>query len=305
LRLLLVAAVALVTAPSVAASEIFAVDAKELTLQVNGGTALVSYTAKGKRRHLLAWGAINALAPGSELPQTSFDRDYSGGWKSRGRAVWTRFVNRCGPYAGPALPFLVAACTAPDGTHWAVQAWQRLLPMRGFDPWKPSQAATEFHLSHWSGSLPLLEVSPNWTYGGRFQGLFGRLTYLGAPVFGMRTPSASRRDAYGRFAYIDTRNSVYGPGWKHDAGKVLHLRNGAFCYSFVPQAPPAGYPDTATRGPAVGDLHRVTVMGPGVTPAVQWEGAALGPYDAGQDAVFDALFDKLVGSDDRVCANER
>ncbi|HEY7344535.1 MAG TPA: hypothetical protein VH620_03165 [Gaiella sp.] len=305
MKVLVVVAAALILAAPAAASEIFAVDATDVTLRVNGATALVSYTANGKRRHLLAWGAINANPALSEVPQTSFRRDYSGGWKSRGKAVWATFANRCGPYAGPALPFVVVACTARDGTNWAIQAWQRLLPMRGFDPWKPGQAVTEFHLSHWSGPVAVLEVSPNWTYGGRWQGLFGRLTYSGAPVFGTRTPTASRRDAYGRYVYIDTRNSVYGPGWKHDAGKVLHLRNGAFCYSFVPQVPPPGYPDTAPRGPAVGDLHRVTVMGPGVTPDVQWEGAPLGRYDEGQDDAFNALFDRLVGPDDRVCSNER
>ena len=304
-RLLAIGAAALILAAPAAASEVFALDAQDLTLQVNGGTALVSYTATGKRRHLLLWGAINALASGSAPLQTSFRRDFSGGWKSRGRVIWARFVDRCRPYTGPSLPFLVAACTASDGTYWAVQAWQRLLPMRGFEPWKPNQAAMEFHLSHWSGPVAQLEVSPNWTYGGQWQGLFGRLTYAGVPVFGTRTPSASRRDAYGRYVYIDTRNSVYGSGWRHDAGKVLHLRNGAFCYSFVPQAPPRGYPDQAPRGPAVGDLHRVTVMGPGVTPDVQWEGAPIGAYDPGQDAVFNALFDRLVGTDDRVCANER
>jgi hypothetical protein len=300
-----VAAVALVLAAPASGSEIFAVDASELTLQVDGGTALVSYTAKGKRRHLLVWGAVNALGPDAQAPQTSFRRDYSGGWRSLGRAVWPRFVDRCRPYGGPELPFVVAACTAPDGSHWAVQAWQRLLPMRGVDPWKPAQAVMELHLSHWTGPVARLEVSPNWTYGGRWQGLFGRLTYSGAPVFGMRTPSASRRDAYGRYVYIDTRNSVYGPGWKHDAAKVLHPRNGAFCYSFVPQPPPPGYPDVGTRGPAVGDRHRVTVMGPGVTPDVQWEGASLGAYDGTLDAGYDALFDRLVGLDDRACRNER
>ena len=151
----------------------------------------------------------------------------------------------------------------------------------------------------------MIEVSPNWTYGGQWQGLFGRLTYAGMPVFGSRTPSSVKRDGYARYVYIDTRNSVYGAGWKHDAGKVLHVRNGGFCYSFVPQAPPAGYPDTTTRGAAVGDLHRVTVMGPGVTPDVQWEGAPLGRYDAEQDTSYNTLFDRLIGADDRVCANER
>jgi hypothetical protein len=46
-------------------------------------------------------------------------------------------------------------------------------------------------------------------------------------------------------------------------------------------------------------------MGPGVTPVVQWEGNGLGRYDPAQDAVFNALFDELVGRGDAVCRNER
>ena len=49
---------------------------------------------------------------------------------------------------------------------------------------------------------------------------------------------------------------------------MLHVGNGAFCYSFVPQVPPPGYPDRSPRGPGNGDLERVTVLGPGVTPNV-------------------------------------
>ena len=49
----------------------------------------------------------------------------------------------------------------------------------------------------------------------------------------------------------------------------------------------------------------MTVMGPGVTPDVSWEGPSLGAYDPGRDAAFDSLFDLLVGSDDHVCTNER
>jgi hypothetical protein len=201
--------------------------------------------------------------------------------------------------------WLVAACKAPDGSYWGLQRWQRLLPMRGVAPFRPGQSAYELHVSHWSGPLPVLQVSPNWTYDGRWQGLFGRLSYEGRPVFGFRTPSSSRRDPYARFFYVDTFNSVFGTGWRHDAGKVAHSRNGAFCYSFVPQFTPPGYPTHVLRPPGNGDRHRVTVMGPGVTPVIQWEGAALGRYDPQQDAVFNALFDRLVGAGDRVCVPER
>ena len=177
--------------------------------------------------------------------------------------------------------------------------------MRGIDPFRPGQAAYELHVSHWSGALPVLEVSPNWTYGARWQGLFGRLTYEGKPVFGFRTPSSRRRDPFARFFSFDTLNSEFGPGWKHDTGIVAHSRNGAFCYSFVPQMTPPGYPQRVVRPAGTGERHRVTVMGPGVTPVLQWTGAALGRYDAQQDEIFNALFDRIVGPDDKVCVPER
>jgi hypothetical protein len=46
-------------------------------------------------------------------------------------------------------------------------------------------------------------------------------------------------------------------------------------------------------------------MGPGVTPVLRWEGPGLGAFDRARDAVFDQLFDRLVGPDDRVCRGER
>jgi hypothetical protein len=86
---------------------------------------------------------------------------------------------------------------------------------------------------------------------------------------------------------------------------VAHSRNGAFCYSFVPQWTPPGYPEHVLRPPGNGARSRVTVMGPGVTPVIQWEGPTLGLYDPQQDAVYNALFDRIVGPDDKVCVNER
>ena len=283
-------------------------DVSFLSLKTNArGEALVSYRrADGQRRDVLIWGAVNAHAPDADRPQVGFRYDYSGGWKSHGTARYARtFKDLCRPYDGPRLVLLVAACKAPDGSYWALQSWRRLAPMRGFASFRPEQDAFELHISHWSGLLPLLEVSPNWTYGGTLQGLFGRLTYLGEPVHGFRTPSATRRDPYARFVYIDTFNSVYGPGWKRDTGIVTHRGNGAFCYSFVAQAPPPGYPSSEPRGPGNGERHRVTVMGPGVTPIVQWEGEGLGRYNAASDRAFNRRFDQLVGRDDKVCTLER
>lgn len=301
-------AFALLASPASASEYLGDFDVKFLSLKVNvRGEALVSYRkTDGTRRDVLIWGAVNARAPDPERPQVKFRIDYSGGWRTHGDAGYARsFRNTCRTYDGPRLVYLVAACRAPDGSYWALQRWQRLAPMRGFDPFLPRQTASELHVSHWSGPLPALEVSPNWTYGGSLQGLFGRLTYRGEPVYGFRTPSETRNDPYARFVYIDTLNSVYGPGWKRDTGIVTHQRNGAFCYSFVAQVPPPGYPSREPRGPGNGERHRVTVMGPGVTPVVQWEGVGLRRYDAASDQVFNRLFDRLVGPDDRVCARER
>ncbi len=302
------AAALILAAPATASMPLGDLNISDVRLAVNkAGVALLDYRQEsGRARHVLVWGAINARAPSSDVPQVRFDFDYSGGLKRYGHLLARTFTNGCSPYDGPPLVFLVAACKAPDGSYWAIQAWQRLLPMRGFAPWRAEQGKLEFHVAHWSGPLAAFEVSPNWTYGGRWQGLFGRLIYAGSAVFGYRTPSSTRHgDTYARYVYIDAHDSVYGTGWRHDAGKVLHLRTGAFCYSFVPQVPPPGYPDREPRGPAIGDLHRVTVMGPGVTPDVQWQGPSLGPYDATQDAAFNSLFDSLVGPADQVCTNER
>jgi hypothetical protein len=186
-----------------------------------------------------------------------------------------------------------------------LQSWRRLAPMRGVASFRPEQDAYELHVSHWSGPLPELEVSPNWTYGGTLQGLFGRLTYRGEPVYGFQTPSPTKSDSYARFVYIDTFNSVYGPGWKRDTGIVTHPANGAFCYSFVAQVPPPGYPSREPRGPGNGERHRVTVMGPGVTPVVRWEGEGLRRYSAAADRQFNSIFDRLVGPGDKLCMPER
>jgi hypothetical protein len=164
-------------------------DLSNVSLSVNGqGEALATYTAaNGRVRHGLAWGAMNALPPSSDAPQVRFSLDYTGGQSHHHNpGYWQRFPASCKPYDGPALPDLVAACDAPDGTYRAIQSWQRQLPMRGFDPWLPRQGAYDFDLSHWSGPVAELDVSQNWTYGGNWTGIFGRLTYAGSPVFGFR-----------------------------------------------------------------------------------------------------------------------
>ena len=296
--------------PSTGLGAIFGdTDVSDPTLKVNArGTALVEYTTTaGLRRHVLVWGAMDGLAhqggPGSR--QQRFELDYSGGWKSRQNPrYWRTLRNACGPYDGPKLPFFVTGCTAPDGSHWALQAWRRNLPMRGFAPWTAKQRGVELHVSHWSGATAELQVYRHWTYGRAHQGIFGRLLYRGKPVYGTRTASATVRDEWARNVSIDTFDSDYGPGWKHDTAIATHTGNGGFCYSFVRQAPPAGYPSSRPRGTGLGKRHRVSVIGPGVTPIVQVTVPRLTRFDAAAQRAATRRFDEILGGDAH-CAPER
>jgi hypothetical protein len=125
---LLVAAVAV---PTAGASQLIGRNAQNIRLEVNNaGKALMTYTSKGKVHHVLAWGAVNAAPSESGRRQVEFRLDYSGGLGTFRRPVWKTFANACVPARVP-LAWLVAACRAPDGSFWAVQSWQRTLPVYG------------------------------------------------------------------------------------------------------------------------------------------------------------------------------
>ena len=273
-----VVAAASAVAPGVAnASQLIARNTSTERLAVSAdGKALLMYHARGKLQRVLAWGASGARQPTQVVEQTEFRVDYSGGWRTFGRAVWEGFRNTCGPYRGPALPFLVTACTAHDGSHWAVQRWRRSQANFGLPPWKNGHGAWELRLSHWSGPVAKLEVWLDWSYNGRWHHLFGRLSYRGLPVHGFSTtPGGEPLDRYGRVLYLDTLDSAYGPGWYRENGFVARRPDGTFCYGFVPHTS-----HTGERRPAGHGLrYRLSVSGPGVTPDVQWEGAGLSGFD--------------------------
>jgi hypothetical protein len=309
LALLVALATGALVGPARASEQFTDTNVRNLTLKVNGkGEALVTYSrSDGVVRRVLLWGAINANhATDSNVRQVRFKRDYAGGWgKYRKAGYWKTFRDACRPYDGPALSYLLAACKGPDGSYWAVQAWQRNLPLLGFDAWKAEQLAVETHVSHWSGQLPELELYAHWTYGGQFQGVFGRLTYLGQAVHGFgSTSTGNPRDRYGRNVYIDTLNSAYGAGWKRESGILLHTPNGTFCHSFVPQKPFPGYPSQTMRPPAPGQRYRATVMGPGVMPVVEAEVPGLTAADRASAAVLTGVWDQFMTSDAK-CARER
>jgi hypothetical protein len=263
-------------------------NATDVTLQVdNGGQALVSFTARGKQWNVLAWGAVNADPPAPGTKQIDFKLDYSGGWGTYKKDVWKTFANTCRPYTGPPLAWLVTSCTAKDGSHWALQSWQRMLPNYGLTP-SSRQAVWELRLSHWTGDIPVLTVNRDWAYR-RYDHLFGTFFYNGAPVHGFKsTAGGNPLDSFGRNLYVDTFNSAYGLGWKRENSFLMHKGTGTFCYGFYPHGGrPAGH----------GERYRATIIGPGVTPDVMWQDSSLGAYDESLDRQLADVQRELFASD--------
>ena len=268
-----------VFAASASASQLIDRNASGVKLAVNAkGEAMLTYTSAGKVKHVLAWGAVNAIAPTQARAQVAFKLDYSGGYGKYRSDYWKTFGKACGAYSGPNLNWLVRGvrpCTAPDGSSWAVQAWQRALPNYGVAP-TAVQAVWELRLSHWTGQIGSLSIETDWAWH-QWDHLFGTFLYGGSPVHGFRsTPGGQPLDSFGRNVYVDTLDSAYGHGWKRENSFLAHNPSGVFCYSVNPHGShPAGK----------GTRYRATVIGPGVTPDVTWEGASPGPYDKSVDLI--------------------
>jgi hypothetical protein len=283
--------VAIGCAGSASAAQLIDRDATGVRLSANAkGEALLTYRSHGVLKHVLLWGAVNALAPAPGATQVHFQVDYSGGRATHHASSWLRFANSCRRYDGPSLPDLVAACKAPDGTYWAAQQWPQPLPDLGFTPWLPAQRRQWLEVSHWSGPVAELQAGMDWVYGGRYQNLFGRYTYLGKPVYGFGTTRfGAPTGGFGRLIYLDTFDSVYGPGWRRENSFVPHNPSGVFCYGFYPFDPTRGgyqHPpgQTALRGPGTGSQYRLLAEGPGVTPDVAATVTGLHAFDRSNPA---------------------
>src|SRR5262245_35984922 len=196
--------------------------ASDVRLLVNAkGEALISYRARGTEKRVLAWGAVNAIPSARGAKQVAFEVDYTGRWgknyladpevrelqsdyrrirfkkgyltsptmkKLAAKSAFAKdywrdsFGGTCGRYDGPPLAWFVAACKAPDGSYWALQAWQRMLPNYGLAA-SAERTVWELHLSHWTGPLPVLTIGMDWSWH-RWDHLFGTVAYARAPVYG-------------------------------------------------------------------------------------------------------------------------
>jgi hypothetical protein len=257
--------------PRAGASQTIASAASGISLAVNAkGEALITYTAQGRQRHLLAWGALNAIAPTPSRTQVAFSLDYAGGYSKYHRAYWKSFKSVCLPYDGPVLAWKVAACRAPDGTYWALQSWQRTLPNYGVAA-SGRSASRELHLSHWTGALAILSITPD-RIPAKHDEVFGTFTLNAVGVYGFKTSRTGvPGDTFGRNIYLDTFDSAYGAGWRRENSFLTHAPGGTFCYSFSRHG---SHPN------GDGTKYRATAEGPGVTPDVMWSADASGRLSA-------------------------
>jgi len=282
---LVLTATALTATTAANASQLIDRNAAKPALSLNSkGEAMITYSNAGKLKHVLAWGAVNALPPARGKKQISFKLDYSGGYgKYKKTNYWNSFNGVCTAYDGPPLAWKVTACKAPDGSYWALQSWQRALPDYGVRP-TPQQAVFELRLSHWTGDLPSLEITMDWSYK-KWDHLFGTYTYDGVGIYGFSSTSAGNPlDSFGRNIYVDVFNSKYGPGWKRDNSFLTHQPKGSFCYGFFAHG---SHPE------GDGEQYRATAEGPGVAPDVMWEGEEPGDYDKDVDTTANAAIKAL------------
>ena len=254
--------------PMAAASELVDRDTSSAALRVNArGIALVTYKARGTQQHVLYWNGANRTLRFKR-------RDRSGGWKSKA-ADWKNFTNSCGSYSGPQLAYVIDACTAPDGTHWALQEWMRGIPNYGGET-----GPRELRLSHFTGATAYLWIGTDWSWGGRYTHMYGQYVYQGKPVYGNAwKPDGYVLDQLGRNIAIDTYYSDYGPGWRRVNAFLSNAPSGQFCFGFAPKG---GSPHT---GKSQYEYYRASVVGPGVSPDIMtYFRGQLGAYDKAIDA---------------------
>jgi hypothetical protein len=255
----------------------------KLAVDASGKKALLTYQLNGATRRTLVSGAVNALTPSKDTPQVKFEMDQLGP-RGKDKKIWSSFKNKCKPYDGPALAFLVTACKAPDGSYWAVQSWQYWLPFFGYQPWLPYQDDVAFHVSHWTGQLAQLEMWADWIDVGRGAAaphdVIARLYYGGSPVYGYVVKAGGvPGDGYGRVVYIETLDSLLGAGWWRLTGILARNRSGTLCHAMVPQMAFSNYPNPHEVDAGNGTAYRAYVEGPGVTPLVMTQVADPGNYD--------------------------
>ena len=272
-----------------------------VNLQVNrNGIAMMTLKVAGRWQHIFAWGAVN-------LSRGRMRLDYSGGQGASG-ADWHTFANVChryraGRFEGSAL--IVAACTAPNGSNWAVQEWRRSINNYG-----GTTGPLEVRISHWTGAVADLEVFSDWSRYGPSRGvkwphLFGIYSWHGIAVaVGKATPQGVPLDDDGRNLYLDSLNADYGVPlhgfqWRRVNGFLANRPYGQFCFEIGPKG--AASP---LAGISALNRYRMTTSGPGVTPDIRvvFDGPP-SPYNPYWELTMNEIQRQVVGDRNASCGN--
>ena len=285
--------IALAVPAGAGASTLIDRNASGVTLQVDGsGPGAAHLPRAAARRGTCSPGArsTRSLRRPAGVRSTSGSTTRAAG-AARGRTCGRRSSTPAARTRGRALAWRVTACTARDGSHWALQSWQRMLPNYGLTP-TAKQAVWELRLSHWSGELPVLTVNTNWAYR-RYDHLFGTFTYDGAPVHGFSLDGAGQPARHLRpqplRGHASTRPTA-AAGSARTASSCTRARATSVTASIRTAYGPAGN----------GQRYRATIIGPGVTPDVMWQGTPLGAYDPELDRQL-ADVQRQVYASDRLC----
>lgn len=170
-----------------------AVDARDASLRVDAaGNAEVSWTASDGSRRTLVVDRSGSI---------QYGRRSSGGDVSH-------------PVSSVAIPWAVVVRQTPDGSLYALQAWQRL-----------AGHPVELRFSRWDGDptqLTLHAACCKW--GG--ENIKGYATFHGKAIYGYHaTPQGAPLDPYGRNVYLDTYR---GGRWERMMGILTHSPNGSY-----------------------------------------------------------------------------
>jgi len=300
LRLSLLLGLVLCLFVLVHASQMVARNAIKPTMKVGkiGSTqiAVISYKVKKGKKvsqvNAMVWGAVDFRPYSKTKKQAAFKVNNAGGFKSPwGSGSYAKVKNQCVHNAAiqAALPLCIYACTMPDGSHWAMQVWQRGLPNMGVKPTKAVQTSFELHASHWTTKkTPVLWMKVGWqNYSQIYDHMYGTFSAGGVPVYGASSTAVGNPlDTYGRNIYVDLQNAAWTAkgahtqpgGWIRWNGFLAHRPKGNFCASVFPKLFGVKFPDFQ-----VSTGFRAFAMGPGVTPIAGWVGPppGVGNYETG------------------------
>ena len=254
LRLLVLVPLALTAlpGPAHASQQLGDVDVRGVTLQVNArGQALISYTrsrrapqharlARDQRPCARPERAAGALLPRLHRRAPSLRRASGNGSGTPAARTTARGWSCSSPHARR-LTARTGRCSAGSGCCRCAAS------SRGSRRSAPTSCTSR------TGRVrcPIFEASPELDLRRL---LAGRLRPADVSRrAGLRLPDAlgTRSDPL-RATSTSTRSTRLRPGLATRHGDRHASRNGAFCYSFAPQAPPAGYPTREPRGPGNG-----------------------------------------------------